>query len=259
MKKLLLLFLLTTVLVSFTFAVDGVGNVTAKVQADMSNVTKDYRGLVITPSLGYSNSFDALSLSATVKLPIGIKPLDGGDTKVGIQLDTLKIGYSLAAGPGTLGFYLENYDDYLFEDGSDLNGNLTIPGISYAIPVGSGVLTPEAGLNLVYAKDFLVEHCFFKIDYALDAGLDINLKAKYGIDAGKYMETEFEISYQFAPAKLGLYFDFLGSEFKGFEIKPFGELALTNAISIGLEVPINNVNGTGDSTLGIGIWGSYSF
>ncbi|MDR2663172.1 MAG: hypothetical protein LBC31_09275, partial [Treponema sp.] len=69
MKKLAILFLLTALVGSFAFAIDGIGDFKAQVELSFDNLTGANNGDVaigIEPGLIYSRSFGAVGLEAGI-------------------------------------------------------------------------------------------------------------------------------------------------------------------------------------------------
>ncbi|GHU66741.1 hypothetical protein FACS189447_08160 [Spirochaetia bacterium] len=274
MKRISILFLLAVVLVSFTFAIDGVGDFKAKVNVAVSDLQdSDAMDVVIEPSIGFSTAFEnvgpgTLGLGATVVFPIDLN-LPGDDIGLALKLDALSVSYSLAAGPGTLKFWLDNYTGFILAPDTDdkLEGALK-PGVNYALPAGPGTLTVESGTEFWYAKavptyDPTLTIVYGKVAYAADFGLTGSYKFVYDLDASIIGANELDVNYKITddPILAGVTvtlpadFDFDA----GLGVKPYAE-AHFGAIGVGFEVPFGNIAAAaGDVTIGLGIWGSYSF
>jgi hypothetical protein len=107
MKKVCILFLLTVVLASFTFAIEGVGDFTVGVDVTFDNVTNangEDLSVSIEPTFNFTRAFGALSLSATLGDGLYI-PTGEGDIGDDFYVN-ITPSYALAAGPGQLGFAL---------------------------------------------------------------------------------------------------------------------------------------------------------
>jgi hypothetical protein len=177
MKKLAILFLLTIVVSTFTFAIEGIGDFTAGLEISVDNITSAGKSVKkggdvgyesgadpyigFEPSIAYSRSFGAFGIAAKLGTFLGFQtgdsasywtnsttkarwPGKGGSNfynKVYIEVTP---SYALEAGPGTLGFALTIkpvFYTYVYDvdyPGPDYIFN---PSISYTgIDVGFGTL-----------------------------------------------------------------------------------------------------------------------
>jgi hypothetical protein len=161
MKKVSILLLLTVVLASFTFAIDGVGDFTAGVEIglDKVNSPNDEKMVVsIEPTINFSRAFGAFGLSATLGDVVYIETDSDAEEAIGDELYVnITPSYTLAAGPGELGFALGlqlNFpitSDYFA--GSEYGGKGDAlyfridPAISYGLDAGFGELAFELGTD----------------------------------------------------------------------------------------------------------------
>jgi hypothetical protein len=196
MKKVSILLLLTVVLASFTFAIDGVGDFKAGVEIGLDNVTGENGGALgvsIEPSITFSRAFGAFGLSATLGDVVYIptdKDSSQGTDKIG---DELYVGvtpsYTIAAGPGELGislglqgrFWLADkagWKAYLGNGDGDLTFALRIdPVISYGLDAGFGALAFEVGTDHLQLQgnqgDDLNKFGLIRLPIYLQAGVDL--------------------------------------------------------------------------------------
>jgi hypothetical protein len=169
MKKVSILLLLTVVLASFAFAIDGIGDFTAGVEFGLDNVgggNEGALGVSIEPSIAFSRAFGAFGLAAKLGDVVYI-PTD--DTKQGDKIgDELYVGvtpsYTIAAGPGELGlslgiqgrFWLADkagfgQDGYTYtDDDGEIQTTFKLridPAVSYGLDAGFGALAFELGTD----------------------------------------------------------------------------------------------------------------
>jgi hypothetical protein len=200
MKKLAILFLLTALAFS-AFALEGVGDFTAGLAIEATDINADVatKGIAITPSIAFSRE-----LIPALKLSVGLNSyLPGiwdGDTTIGIPLQDgmegvlinlnkidVQFDYSLAAGPGDLGLYLRNRIDFNVKkpkvggvepDAEGLKEAVRV-GASYSLPAGPGSLGIGVYTGFSYADKTKYGRAeAFAYD---DLGFDLNYK---GIAAG---------------------------------------------------------------------------
>jgi hypothetical protein len=195
MKKVSILLLLTVVLAFSAFAIEGVGDFTAGLEIDLDNVGGGNKGaLGIDPleiSIKYARSFGAFGLSAKLGNDLHI-PTDKESTqltdKIGDDLFfNVTPSYSLAAGPGELGFALGIQLNVPFtEKGWGLSesyyDNKSIffsidPVISYGLDAGFGALAFELGTDHIRISK--IGGDFAKDGYGLE---DIGLYLQAGVD-----------------------------------------------------------------------------
>jgi hypothetical protein len=220
MKKVSILLLLTVVLASFAFAIDGIGDFTGAVEFGLDNVggANDSKMVVsIEPSIAFSRSFGAFGLAAKLGDVVYIDTDSDHDETFG---DELYVGvtpsYTLAAGPGELGlslglqgrFWLAAKeavdptagDGWLTSEG-DLTFKLRIdPVISYGLDAGFGALAFEVGTDHLQlqgnqgddAKSFGLVRLPIYLQVGLDLpfGLGFWLKPVLGLKTQDYDETD---------------------------------------------------------------------
>ncbi|MDR2661469.1 MAG: hypothetical protein LBC31_00570 [Treponema sp.] len=194
MKKLAILFLLTALVGSFAFAIDGIGDFKAQVELSFDNLTGGNDGDVaigIEPQFIYSRSFGAFGLEAGVGDYLEIPTGDTADKADAADFDKfdndlyvyVKPSYSLEAGPGTLGFALTIKPKFHLTSykGDTKDADFIInPAISYTgIDVGVGSLgfelaTDDMGLYDGENEDrdgygLKVADLYFKASFALSS------------------------------------------------------------------------------------------
>jgi hypothetical protein len=224
MKKLGILLLLTVFLASFAFAIDGVGDFTAKLGIDFENVTdSDALAIKIVPAIAFSRSFGAFSLGAELGDEVWIPTQDGADIKDDLYF-SITPSYALAAGPGELGFGL-TFALYApitnpggpsegFGSGNALFFRID-PSISYGLEAGFGALAFELGTDHLqiskthgdaedaYGLDDLP--IYFQAGVDLPFGLGLWVKPYLGIGIKEDSDTEltnvdFDIHYAITEA-----------------------------------------------------------
>jgi hypothetical protein len=228
MKKLAILFLLTTVLAAFSFALEGVGDFEAglTIEGVDLNASKSDGGkwLALTPTITFSrdiienlNLFVGLNTSDGIldeEYTIAIPLYDGGDTVIQFQRIDIVGTYGLALGPGRLSFALlireglvvapENWAKDSFKNEERLD-------VIYALKAGPGTLS--AGVftgfsiqpnrkNKADGKDqtFLYDQLGFTLGYATDMGVFIETETglhlpEHSGDSFKYDGTWLQIGY----------------------------------------------------------------
>jgi hypothetical protein len=234
MKKVSILLLLTVVLASFTFAIEGVGDFTAGLDLQFANVGGGNDGALdvrIGPSIKFARSFGGFGISAklgdTVYIPTD-KEKNGTD-KIGDDLYfNLTPSYSLAAGPGTLGLGLS----------LQLNVPLTDEGYIAAGYAGSYFEEGEGFKNL-----------FFRIDPSINYGLDAGFGAltfevaTESLQISKTRVNDGDLGYGLE--RLPIYF-LAGADFSfglGLSLKPILGLAIEDEdADTGLDYFVFDVN-----------------
>jgi hypothetical protein len=281
MKKLAILFLLTTVLVAFTFA-----QVSEKVTFEVDNVSEANSGkkainLKFNTEASASQEVGPGSLGIFAGLTLGQKWQDSGDGLI-VDDTEIKLSYSLAAGPGTLTPYL----DWNWGDGK---GAKIIPGVGYSgIAAGPATLGFDVQLQYGYATgnggsggtytDAGLDKLEIAVSAAFDFGLGITYKFDYDLDEKKGRDTGdykgenvariayLDINYSLLDAKLlvGVELDDTNSNFKGFTLKPYANYTLNDNVSAGLYVAVKNISADEplqkkDIYFTPGLWVKYSF
>jgi hypothetical protein len=190
MKKVSILLLLTVVLASFAFAIDGVGDFKANLEIGLDNVSGANEGdmvVSIEPSIKFSRAFGALGLSVTLADTVYIDTDSDADPAIGDELSfNITPSYTLAAGPGELGFSLGLQlnvpltSDYPLGDSYGREGDALFfridPTISYGLDAGFGALAFSLGTDHLQISKI---HGDTNEDYGLDA-LPLYLQA--GVD-----------------------------------------------------------------------------
>jgi hypothetical protein len=191
MKKVSILLLLTVVLASFTFAIDGVGDFKAAVEIGLDNVSSGNgtdMGVTIEPKITFSRAFGAFGLSATLGDKVYITTADVDETLGDELYLNITPSYSLAAGPGQLGFALGiqlNFpltSDYFIGSSYGTKGDALFfridPSISYGLDAGFGALSFEVGTDhLQLSKlhgDALDAYGLDRLPIYLQAGVELS-------------------------------------------------------------------------------------
>jgi hypothetical protein len=273
MKKVSILLLLTVVLASFTFAIEGVGDFTAGLEVDFVDVggAKSDLEIDLFPSISFARSFGAFSLSAALGDGVGIPTTDGAKITDDLTFNVTP-SYSVAAGPGELGFGLgiqlyfpitkpgaPSGDAY----GLDNVLYFTIdPSISYGLDAGFGALSfdlatenikiaknqgdkplePEYGLNDIGA--------YFKAGLELPVGFGVWLKPVLNIAVEKNSKTQltnfdFDLHYAITDAiSAGVTTSIPtvkdGIKASGVTVKPHGEFSF-GAVDAGVTIKLAGI------------------
>jgi hypothetical protein len=211
MKKVSILFLLTVVLASFAFAIEGVGDFTGSVELGLDNVGGGNKGALavsINPAIKFARSFGGFGISAKLSDTVYI-PTDevkNGTDKIGDDLSfNVTPSYSLAAGPGELGFAL----------GLQLNVPLT-----------------DDGYGVITNKKYGIKHdaLFFRVDPAISYGLDAGFGAlafELGTDHIQLSKIHGDAGDAYGVDAVGVYFQ-AGVDFPfgfGLWVKPVLSIA----------------------------------
>jgi hypothetical protein len=273
MKKLAILFLLTSLIGASAFALEGVGDFAAKAEIDLTDAAEETRGLSIKPSLSFSRVLiENLTLSAGVGVPF-TTPLKKTKLTVGLDSFEVKLTYGgIAAGPGSLGFFLNNaltIGD--FEEAGDTLGDGIDVGATYGgIVAGPGSLGLElaAETTVVAAGegDFNFDDIYLDVTYGLDLGVAITVKPFLLIQPDVEFGGLFvKVAYTSEIFGAGVKVDKLdaggAADFgEAFPIDVYGEAyLLESALTVGAHIKFANINGTGDPTINPGIYASYKF
>jgi hypothetical protein len=288
MKKLAILFLLTTVLAAFTFA-----QVTVKGGFEVPNVTganngdavpvlyTEFSGSASTP-LGPGNIGVAFQLGTALNLTDKVYPYElHGDVY-------LKGLYSLAAGPGTLAFGIStwgsSYDMTSLGVPMSIGSPAGFGGLEFGVDY-DGIAAGPATLGFGVWYDFNTygrdgtDYAVFGDDPKAEdilgvrvafgiAGFNLTYKFKYAVGDDSYVKNiaYIDASYQVIdPLKVGLEVDNTGEGSKGgdyFEpltIKPYVEYAISEKTTAGVFVVLDNLNADPDLEVKPGVWISYAF
>ncbi|MDR0403269.1 MAG: hypothetical protein LBH35_06740 [Treponema sp.] len=289
MKKLAILFLLTTVLISFTFA-----QVSVKGGLDLGNLTGGKTAGLdgeLTPVL--YTEINGKASTALGPGAIGAEVQFG--TALNFQEDTaaytghgdmfLKGFYELPAGPGTLGIAISTWPHF-----GGLHFNVGYTGLAAGPAtlgfeveydfITDGIKDAVAGTSGVFSDDGKEDDA---IDLKLTAdfafGLGIEYHFNYVLsDADNYIAeiAKLNISYQvMPPLKVGAELTgtggwnfadneqaFFGGEgTTGLGLRPYAEYAISEKLTAGLEIPISQLNADDslDLIVGAGVWIKYVF
>jgi hypothetical protein len=195
MKKVSILLLLTVVLASFAFAIEGVGDFDASLEITVPNVGSANDGkpkITLEPAIKFSRAFGAVGLSATLGDNLVIDTDSDNDDPIGDGLYiNVTPSFTTQAGPGELGIALglqANFaltdkksaaligGDYLTKDGMAPFFRVD-PSLSYGLDAGFGALAFELGTDHLQisgnhgdAKD---EYGVDRVPLYLQAGVDL--------------------------------------------------------------------------------------
>jgi hypothetical protein len=268
MKKLAILFLLTTVLVGISF-----GQVSIKEELQFNNITGGNSGdlepaLLSQVDAAASKELGPGEISVSAELTYiltfdGNKGYSFGDNDI-----TAK--YALGAGPGTLDFYLKLHDPSAtaaaWRFGADYTGLEVGP-----VSLGFGTYFDYS----VAANDVFkgIDKEFIEL-YA-DAKFGFGLYIKYGLQFGVGSASNaagtgsgikkilyLDANYALLDGKLtvGLEVDDTGDSFENFTAKPYGSYGLTENTSLGAYVKLAKINApSGDIEVSPGLWYKYTF
>jgi hypothetical protein len=271
MKKLAILFLLTSLLAVSAFAIEGVGDFTASLAIDFTDVgeAEGPRGLTIKPAIEFERDLvENLRLYIGVGVPFATA-LEDIDFVTSLDSFEVKLSYGgIVAGPGNLGFFLDNVlkvGD--FSDAGDTLGDGITVGVTYGgIVAGPGSLGFELGGDMGIVAggevDFVFKDVYLSAAYALDAGVTVTLKP--------YLMTDPDVEFGGLYAKVGYASDVFGAgveidrfpdDFKGFPLDVYGEAYLLgNALTLRAHITLANIAAdAGDIGITPGVKVSYKF
>jgi hypothetical protein len=285
MKKLAILFLLITVLVSFSFAQVSLG-----LDFGLGNVGEGNNGKM-DPTLKFKfagsgeKELGPGSINLAGELQYNMSFQDAAGNAYDLGDNDFRIGYALPAGPGLLGFGLKFTD----LGGVTKQAGLTYePDVSYdGIIAGPAVIgfgawydfktggSSDSGKKAPFGKYYgfisLAERKENELGFRLsaslaDLGLGITYKFIYGLGIEKVAKIVYlDIAYT-GVEKLtaGLEVDNTGEKFKGFTLKPYVTYAVLEDLAVGAYFKVDNINGdeqvTGkDMMFTPGITAVYSF
>ncbi|GHT88796.1 hypothetical protein FACS1894137_17330 [Spirochaetia bacterium] len=191
MKKVSILFLLTLVLASFTFAIDGVGDFEIGVETAIPNVggaNKSDPLVYVEPYIEFSRSFGAFGIAVTVDNYLEIDTDSDIDNPVYDELFLqVKPSYTIDAGPGSLRFSLAIRPVFnLVNYGGDPEVWFDIdPVVKYTadlffLELGTDHLFIEKGADVV-SDDYgvKVDQLYFKAGVTLPFGLGIWVSPRF--------------------------------------------------------------------------------
>jgi hypothetical protein len=272
MKKVSILLLLTVVLASFAFAIEGVGDFTAGLDVAFDNVGGANGGKLqvnINPSIAYSRSFGAFGLAAKLSDTVHIPTAEGADISDDLYF-RLTPSYSLAAGPGELGFALAlRLNAPIVPSGGDLSFYID-PSVTYGLEAGFGALSFGLGTeHIAIAKDadgYGLENIpiYFNAGVDLSFGLGFSLKPYFVIDTTDSKVDFFsniivDVHYAITDAiKAGVETDIPADFDAGVTVKPYGEFGF-GALGVTAEVSLGGIGAEGDIVITPAVGVSYSF
>jgi hypothetical protein len=288
MKKLAILFLLTIVLASFTFA-----QVTVKGGFEVINVTGADETVPTAGTEADPVLYTEFSGAASKELgpgSIGVALQVGAGLHFGDDVDPydphgdllLKGSYSLAAGPGTLAFALftKSASFGALGIGVDYDGIAVGPatlgfGVEYdfntsgrdGADVGAFKDDPKEGDKFIARAGFGIAgfSLTYKLEFTLNATNPANGDDESWVSKIAYIDASYQV---LDPLKVGLELDNTGAPnkdgdyFKGFALKPYAEYAINASATVGASVFIGNISGEKpyeDIYITPGLWISYSF
>jgi hypothetical protein len=287
MKKLAILFLLTTVLIGGVFA-----QASVKAQFGLGNVSEANDGKM-DPALSlFFNGAGSqevgpgvLAFEAQAALSLSFQDVPGRGASFLVDDTYGKIGYSLAAGPGTLGISLKAIatDAIKWEPEVNYTGVAVGPatlgfGVWYDFKTTGqavdGYKAPfgkyEDGNPVVDGTEYKDDDLGIYVTAAFDFGLNVKYQFVYGVGAEEIANIAYlDVNYQvMEPLNVGVELDATankaGDVFKGFQIKPYASYVITENMSAGLEVKLSNIaqeenHPDGDElTVNPAVWFKYS-
>jgi hypothetical protein len=269
MKKLAILFLLTTVLAFSAFAIDGVGDFNAGLKLDMPNAQDEVRGFVIKPWIDFSKDLvENFNLYLKAEVPINFGALKDIDVTAAINEFHLKLTYGgIAAGPGNIGFFLDNNFAFPFKDLGDSWSYKPTLAVTYGgIAAGPGTFGAELGADFAVVvkgevPDDIFSDIYLGLTYGLEMGLSFTVKPFLAIQP----DAEFgglyaKIGYAQEAFGASVEIDKFTKDFKGFPIDVYGEAyLLDSALTAGAHITFGNINGTGDVSINPGVYVAYKF
>jgi hypothetical protein len=283
MKKVSILLLLTVVLASFTFAIEGVGDFEAGLEADFTNVTGangGSLGIELYPYISFSRAFGAFSLGAELGDEAVIPTEDGAKVVDDLYLKVTP-SYSLAAGPGNLDFGLTLGLFFPITDpgGPTVTDGLVFqidPAISYGLDLDFGSLafklytehlqiskTKLDGTDLKYRLENIP--LLFQAGADLSFGLGFFVRPYFVIDttesnADLFSKIRIDGHYAITDAiTAGVYAD-INSDVgaAGIAIDPYAKFSF-GAFGAGIRVDIANIATDADIAITPVLTVSYSF
>jgi hypothetical protein len=286
MKKIAILFLLTIVFASFVFAQEA--SVTTKLEFVLKNVNgaKDYGDYAGTTGTTTKSADDLnKKMEPYLILPIVSASASVGDFDLGADVafghsfgtdrQTHKIDtaafhaqYNIAAGPGSLGIFLNwNEVNARLEPGASYSGLVAGPvtlGFNASFQYNYANVN-EKGKPTVFNSDTKRDTIVLGVNAGFDFGLNIAYTFKYdlGIDKKANGGVELksgigeiamvDVSFNFEglagiPLTVGIATEntgetraWAGKMLKGFRIDPYASYQITDAIAAGLRVRLENV------------------
>jgi hypothetical protein len=283
MKKLAILFLLTTVLVSFTFA-----QVTVKGGFELVNVLEeqgDMTPVLYTEFNGKASTpLGPGSIGAELQLGAGLA-FEEATSPYGTHGDVFVKGfYDLSVGPGTLTFALSTWftNPAPVQSFGDLHFNVDYAGLAVGpATLGFGLEydfrttgVKSNGKNAVFADGAKADDAVdLKVTADFAFGLGIEYHFNYVIsDPDNFIAEIFKVNVNYTLPSIPLKFgaeltgtgalDAAGDQvfFEGFGLKPYVEYAISEKLSAGLDIPVVNINAAvGDMDINPGVWIKYAF
>jgi hypothetical protein len=305
MKKLAILILLTAVLAASAFAIEGIGNITVGGTIELHTINEEDHGgtnattgatskgrsLAFTPKVTFSRDLiERLNLFVGLNSSIGIREdqhtidipfYEDGKISAALKQIDLVLSYSLAAGPGTLGFALRNRSgvvlvgddsptDYSFwGNPKDTFNNATRLRVSYKFKAGPGNLTLGAYTGFSFQpnrkREFDYDNLGFDFSYSVNG---FTLATDNAISGLTLESASRNLKYGRNWWQLGYSDDVLGIGFEGvgvsgrYAVKPYVELHnLVKNLNLGVYVKFetsgNATNSIGD--VSPGVYAFYSF
>ncbi|MDR1507210.1 MAG: hypothetical protein LBI67_08920 [Treponema sp.] len=260
MKKLAILFLLTTLLVSFSFAQVSIvggfeaGNVAGGNSGDMDPALfTEFYGAA-SQQLGPGTIGVELGLGTKLHLSKDGVPATAATAYDFAGDNYLKGSYTLAVGPGSLAFALSTWGE---SNGGKANfGDLHIGADYDGLAVGPATLGFGAEYQFkttgidgfdkkVFAdKPKVADVVQVRVSAAI-AAFSIIYKFNYALDPTSeisriaYVDASYKIN---DPLTVGLELDDTGKEFKAFTLKPYVNYSLSDSTIAGAYVKVQNIN-----------------
>jgi hypothetical protein len=274
MKKLAILFLLTTVLVGMSF-----GQVSFKEELQLNNVGGGNSG-DLTPTL--QSQVDAaaakelgpgeISLAAEITYNWsldGDPSIGNGKGDGGYQPGDVFIqgGYGLPVGPGTLGFFLRLRDFAAWRIGANYAG-LAVGPVTLGFEAFFDYEVDDGDVFDGTDKEFIEISANAKFDFGLyiKYGFQYGIGDKAGADGTDGIKKIVYLDANYAlldgALTVGLEVDDTGDEFKAFTLKPYAGYSLSENTTLGASIKVHNINADGaadDILISPAVYYKYTF
>lgn len=271
MKKVAILFLLATVLAAFTF-----GQVSVKEELQLTNVGGGNGGdlsptFITTADAAGAKELGPGSLGFAAELQYkwalaGTPDGAAGDGGYAVGDNFLEVGYSLAAGPGTLRPFVRLHEVTNWRIGADYTDLAVGPvvlgfGAFFDYPVNSAKAFD--GVDKEFIEAWITVSALdsrLNVKYAFDFGIG-DVAGADGTDSGVkkivYLDVNFKVM---DPLVVGLEVDDTGDSFEGFTLNPYANYSLSENTTLGAHIAVKGINApSGDITFNPGVSISYTF
>jgi hypothetical protein len=266
MKKLAFLLLLTVAVAAFSFAIEGIGDITAAVELsvpDVGSASHPKPLIAAEPSITFAKSFGDFELEAALGTELSY---DLNSAAVDQVYDDIYLvlapSYTIEAGPGSLSFALTvqaffpvAHDAETSFDGKG-QGKIWLwadPSIGYALDAGFGELSFEVGTENLTIQDELNKNfdgygvdidLYFLAGIELPVGFGAWVKPRYHLHSNQepaYFHFNVDAHYAINEQVLvGAEFE-AGENFEGDTITPYVELSF-GSLGLWAKVEIGEIN-----------------